>query len=264
MKRNIIIFASLFIAALASCKKEGHENNEAPGEQRTSEIKGKTLVSTNIDGQITIQYTADKKISQMHKISPSGVEQQTTFTHEPGKSTYVVMKKINNDWVKEMSGIFTMVNGRATHYELQVYYPDGSLKTTLDEEFTYDNKGYLQKRKYDNGYFNIYNYDNDGNMTKLVYHTSNGTPVDAVEYTYGNIPEKFHQLSFRTTLAEGFFLPQLSKTLPVTQRGVKVATGTESYFYTFAYETDADGYVTKGIVTNPSAGASTEWINTYQ
>lgn len=263
MKRNLIIFASLCIAALSSCKKSAHENNE-PAEVRTSEITGKTLVFTTADGQITIEYTADKKISSMYKIKADGTEQKSTFTHETGKSSYILMEKVNNDWVKKVTGIFTMVNGRATNYEVNIFYANGNLQNTRHEEFTYDNKGYLQKRKFDNNHYLIYHYDNNGNAIKLVNHAPDGTPIDATEYTYGNIPDKFHQLNFRTTLAEGFFLPAISKSLPVTQRGVSIASGIENYFYTFTYQTDADGYVIKGIVTNPSAGASTEWVNTYQ
>jgi len=261
MKRNIII-ASLCIAALSSCKKSDHVNDE-PGEMLTSEIKGKTLVSTNIDGQITIEYTADKKISSMYKIAANGTEQKSSFTHEPGKSTYTVMEKINNDWVKKLVGIFTMVNGKATHYELNIYNANGNLQDTRHEEFTYDNKGRLVKRKFSNDYFRTYLYDKNGNATKLVYHTSEGVALDTLIYTYGNMPDKFTQLNFRTTLAEGFFLPPLARLLPVAQYGVK-SNGVEHDHLTFAYETDAEGYVIKGIVTNPSAAASTEWINVYQ
>jgi len=246
-----LVSASLL---LFSCSKQ----KDLPSDGNTG-TSAKKLVQSTINNLNALYYNPDGTIKQIDRTISSEIYSKH-FTYSNSKVSYIGYLKT----IKAETGEYSLVNGKIVAFDWITHDAFGLPITSYHETFTYNSRGLLDKHMFDNGNYAVLEYDEKDNLVKSTYFES-GQASKITEYTYTSIPDKFHWFGFFDCYGEGFFKPAYAKFLPASEKITKLSTGEVTYFVTFTYELDSQGYMVKASADQHIAGyPSYQWTNVFQ
>lgn len=247
------IIAVIFIMTIVACSKK----NEGPGEIN----KDKKLVSSTYwKYNASFSYNADGKIKEINYTFPNGPVMKKSITYGNSSAAYITYK----DGKKYHEGNLQLNNGFISTYHFKSFNDDGSLKTEYTAEYFYNSNNRIEKIDYKNGFWSLYFYDVEGQLTRIENWTSQGK-WSSTEYEYHNIPDK--QTEFNPELF-GFGMEQFSP--PFATRLLKKYTNysepghTADQEVSFTYQLDETGRVVQGTRSSPTPSQNWNWVNTWQ
>ena len=256
--KKIFSLAIIACLAFASCSKEKTDSN--PG--NPGNPVSKKLTHTTVNGDINLSYNADGTLHDMTRVI-GAYTYKYIYTYSPGKVNYVSNQQTPTGWKKSEIGEYTIANGRPTTFVWTYFDAYENPISTFTESFIYNAKGLLARRNFTGNVHSIYTYDAQDNMILSEYYDDMNVNTGKTEYTYGSQKDLFPGLNWVRSYGDGFFLPQISKNLPLTQKGTDLVTNTISYHTTFTYVLDADGYVKTGKADDAVSGTSYSWDNIF-
>lgn len=149
------IFAVVFIMTMVACSKK----DSVPAESNSSK---KLVSSTYWKYNTNFSYYADGKIKEINYIFPTGLVNKRSFTYGNSTASYITYKegKINQE------GNLQLNNGMISTYHYKSFNDDGTLNGEHTAEYIYNSANRLEKIDYKNGFWTLYFYDGDGQLSR--------------------------------------------------------------------------------------------------
>lgn len=245
---------------LSSCSDD--DDNGGTGTETVKQITKLDLSATN-DEIITYNYDSQNRISSYVSVHGS-LTITESFEYDSNGKLVKLTTKDSSDKEGDYSYVeFSYSGNTVTATEKYKYSDQDENVYTYTYTYTLNDKGLITKKSSESGYYVLYTYDNNNNVTKSEHYSSDGELDETATWEYDDKNSLMSNMGLPAWYFVGYnddFTSYAGKNnaVKVTYK-YKNHESDEVYSVTYAYDTD--GYPTSFVEEGNTASITYRTVN---